>query len=239
MKFGINNPAWLQAAGNFKSTMPFFYLTSREDGNTLSFGRTAFSAFDGNVEYSVNSTEETGWEKLTYESVIDLNAGDTVYFRNYTGVKFDGYFANIVNATKLFDAGGDLVGLFYPDRILPKNAFQYAFTNQDNIVSAKKLILEAESLSPGCFAGMFLECDNLEEAPTLSSRILVDECYERMFESCPKLSAITCLATDISARECTSLWVSGVSSIGTFTKSADMNDWPIGYNGIPDGWTVQ
>lgn len=239
MKFGINNPAWLQAAGNSKSTMPFFYLTSREDGNTLSFRQTAFDAFNGNIEYSVNSTEETGWEELTYESVIELNAGDTVYFRNYTGIKFEGYFANIVNATKLFDAGGDLVGLFYPDRILPRNAFQYAFTNQDNIVSAKKLILEAESLSIACFEGMFSECDNLEEAPILPARILVEQCYEGMFKLCPKLSAITCLATDISAGKCTSEWVIGVSSNGTFKKANGMNDWTVGENGIPEGWTVQ
>ena len=46
------------------------------------------------------------------------------------------------------------------------------------------------------------------------------------------------LATNISARNCLNNWVSGVSSTGTFVKSANV-EIPTGTSGIPEGWTVQ
>ena len=60
-----------------------------------------------------------------------------------------------------------------------------------------------------------------------------------MFYGCSSLTSITCLATEISADECVSDWLSGVADTGTFTKAADMEDWPDGDSGIPTGWTVE
>ena len=40
------------------------------------------------------------------------------------------------------------------------------------------------------------------------------------------------------ATACTSNWVDGVASTGTFVKASDMNNWPTGASGIPKGWTV-
>ena len=68
---------------------------------------------------------------------------------------------------------------------------------------------------------------------------LTESCYEEMFRNCTSLNYIKCLATDISAPSCTSSWVSGVASTGTFVKAASMNDWTEGNNGIPSGWTVE
>jgi hypothetical protein len=47
------------------------------------------------------------------------------------------------------------------------------------------------------------------------------------------------LATDISAASCLSFWVIGVSSTGTFTKASSMTSLPTGWDGIPEGWTVE
>ena len=61
-----------------------------------------------------------------------------------------------------------------------------------------------------------------------------------MFASCANLSSVTCLATDISALDCVTGWLSGVSAFGTFTKSEQMHNWPVGTeNGIPSGWEVK
>jgi hypothetical protein len=60
-----------------------------------------------------------------------------------------------------------------------------------------------------------------------------------MFKGCTNLSHITCLATDISATNCTTNWVSEVSSTGTFEKASDMNNWTTGASGIPSGWTIE
>ena len=59
-----------------------------------------------------------------------------------------------------------------------------------------------------------------------------------MFSNCTSLTTITCMATDISANDCVDVWLYKVSESGTFTKSADMNNWPTGDSGIPTGWTV-
>ena len=90
---------------------------------------------------------------------------------------------------------------------------------------------------------MFQSCNSLPQAPELLAPTLVDYCYAEMFNSCSKLNYIKCLATNINASGCTSLWISGVSSNGTFVKSSSINTWHIcntsAYDGIPCNWTVQ
>jgi len=60
-----------------------------------------------------------------------------------------------------------------------------------------------------------------------------------MFFGCSKLSSVTCLATNISAAYCTTNWLYGVASAGTFTKAASMTSWPTNSaSGIPSNWAV-
>jgi hypothetical protein len=59
-----------------------------------------------------------------------------------------------------------------------------------------------------------------------------------MFKGCSSLNYIKCLATNRSATNCTSNWLSGVSSTATFIKHPGMSDWTTGKSGIPSGWTV-
>ena len=59
-----------------------------------------------------------------------------------------------------------------------------------------------------------------------------------MFQGCSKLQNITCLATNISASGCTSMWLAGVASTGTFIKASGFDGWSTGTSGIPSGWTV-
>ena len=60
-----------------------------------------------------------------------------------------------------------------------------------------------------------------------------------MFNGCSNLKYITCLASQgFESEGCTSNWVSGVASLGTFTKASSVS-WPSGPNGIPSGWSVQ
>ena len=125
------------------------------------------------------------------------------------------------------------------------------------LVSAENLILPATALTPECYNYMFSQCTLLEKAPALPATILDDRCtslttapelpattlasgcYGGMFGNCSSLNYIKCLATDISAEDCTFMWVSGISSSGTFVKDANMNDWTTGGNGIPTNWTVE
>ena len=86
---------------------------------------------------------------------------------------------------------------------------------------------------------MFYGCTSLVTAPTLPATTLATYCYRYMFYSCSSLNYIKCLATDISATNCTSSWLKGVASSGTFVKAASMTSWTTGISGIPSGWTVQ
>ena len=98
--------------------------------------------------------------------------------------------------------------------------------------------LPATTLVGSCYERMFFECQNLVSAPNLPASTLVDSCYKEMFDSCSSLNYVKCLAEDISATNCTARWIGGASQNGTFVKSAQMASWPIGYGGIPSGWTV-
>ncbi|MBR5035351.1 MAG: BACON domain-containing protein [Bacteroidales bacterium] len=98
--------------------------------------------------------------------------------------------------------------------------------------------LPATALASNCYKEMFHGCINLTEAPELPAPILTSSCYQYMFLGCKKLSFVKCLAENISAARCVDLWLSDVSTGGTFVKAAGMNDWPSGENGIPESWTV-
>ena len=99
--------------------------------------------------------------------------------------------------------------------------------------------LPATTMAEGCYYYMFWNCTSLTTAPELPATTLVESCYSYMFQDCTSLNYIKCLATNMLSDYCTSGWVSGVASTGTFVKDASMTDWTAGSDGIPNGWTVQ
>ena len=99
--------------------------------------------------------------------------------------------------------------------------------------------LPATTLTDFCYRNMFQGCKSLTTAPVLPATTLTDYCYSGMFQGCKSLNYIKCLATDISASNCTSNWVNGVASTGTFVKNPNMTSWGAGTSGIPNGWTVE
>ena len=99
--------------------------------------------------------------------------------------------------------------------------------------------LPATDLKFMCYGSMFRNCSSLTVAPELPATTLAMHCYSGMFCDCTKLNYIKCLATDISATYCTSYWVKGVSSTGTFVKAAGIESWPTGGDGIPTNWTIE
>ena len=98
--------------------------------------------------------------------------------------------------------------------------------------------LPATTLTNSCYNSMFVDCKSLTQAPELPATTLVDRCYQNMFQGCSNLNYIKCLATDISATDCTTNWVNGVSTTGTFIKDVSLS-WTVGDNGIPEGWEVK
>ena len=124
-----------------------------------------------------------------------------------------------------------------PAKTLASNCYAYMFEGCTRLTTAP--VLPATTLAKWCYASMFGGCTNLKNAPELPAKTLANYCYRYMFSDCTNLNYIKCLATDISATSCTSNWVSGVASTGTFVKDASMSSWTTGTSGIPSGWTVQ
>ena len=124
-----------------------------------------------------------------------------------------------------------------PATTLTSYCYQCMFSGCTSLTTAPEL--PATTLTESCYQYMFWDCTSLTTAPELPATTLKSWCYSGMFYGCTHLNNITCLATNISASNCTSIWVSGVASSGTFTKAASMSRWTTGNNGIPAGWTVE
>ena len=124
-------------------------------------------------------------------------------------------------------------------RVIPSTCYANMFNNCSKLTEVRNIHLSADEIGREACLQMFYNCERLEESPVLEIATLSDGCYKNMFKGCSNLNYIECYATDISAPNCTYDWVSGVSRIGTFFKSANMSDWTTGVSGIPEGWTVE
>ena len=124
-----------------------------------------------------------------------------------------------------------------PATTLADKCYQLMFNGCTSLTKAPEL--PATTLADYCYENMFYGCTSLTTAPKLPATKLANFCYEYMFKNCTSLNNVTCLATDISAGFCTDNWLSGVSSVGTFTKAAGFDGWESGTSGIPSGWTIQ
>ena len=193
------------------------------------------------IEYKINNGEWTSITSTIEGVVINVVAGDKIQFRGnnatYNKNMFDG-------STAGFSVEGNIMSLinktdFSALTILESaNTFNDLFINCTGLTSAENLILPATTLAESCYENMFQNCTNLTTAPALPATTLVNYCYSSMFQGCTSLKYIKCLATDISATNCTSYWVEGVASSGTFVENPNMTGWTTGINGIPRGWTV-
>ena len=62
-----------------------------------------------------------------------------------------------------------------------------------------------------------------------------------MFRECSNLNYVYCKGVPNSSVVCTSGWLSGVSSTGTFVVKdySTIDKWSRGYSGIPQNWTIR
>lgn len=194
----------------------------------------------------------TGWQSCqpsgkingsdsTSKFDVQGNIMSLIYGDNFVG-------KTVLNArtefTGLFLGSGvrNAENLILPATTLSYACYSYMFGNCPNLIKAPK-ILPATILASACYANMFQGCWSLEKAPELPALTLVADCYFGMFGYCFALNYIKCLATDISAMNCTSGWMTSVNDYDVpnriFVKNTDMNNWTIGDDGIPSGWTIQ
>ena len=207
----------------------------------------------------IGKTNLTGKDYTFYELFLDctrLISAENLVLPATTLAEnsYEGMFRNCSSltiapqlpATKL--SRGCYEGMFYncnslttipqlPATSLGISSYCYMFGECTSLTTAPKL--PATILKDECYRYMFSGCTSLTIAPQLPATTLTSKCYEYMFNNCTNLKEITCLATSISASDCTSNWLRNVASIGTFTKSSNMNSWTRGADGIPNSWTIK
>ena len=208
--------------------------TAQELGGALSVGDKVLVK-GTNTAYGTSSYYNTfsGTAKVNvYGNIMSLISEDSfannkTLTANYTFNKLFYKYTNILSAENLV----------LPAKTLTSNCYAGMFYGCTSLTSAP--VLPATTLATECYSNMFYNCTKLTTAPELPAKTLANYCYRYMFSDCTNLNYIKCLATDISATSCTSNWVSGVASTGTFVKDASMSSWTTGTSGIPSGWTVQ
>lgn len=225
------------------------YLTieSTSDNNTIIW-KTSYTGLVKTISASTDNgstwTEYTSTNEGT--TIATLNTGDKVLVKGTNET-----YANSTSNYNRFLSNNSFITYGNIMSIISGDSFENAdtltgtytfiglFKEATGLTSAENLILPATTLATYCYQYMFNGCTSLTTAPELPATTLVNSCYRQMFQGCRSLNYIKCLAIDISANRCTYNWVTGVSSTGTFVKSASMNSWTTGAGGIPSNWTVQ
>ena len=122
-----------------------------------------------------------------------------------------------------------------PATTLAQTCYQFMFLGCTSLTSTP--ILPATTLANDCYRYMFSDCTSLVNAPSLPATTLKNYCYEGMFSNCTSLNSITVYADDISATNCTTDWLYGVASSGTFHNLGSATYTTDSTSGIPSGWT--
>ena len=127
-----------------------------------------------------------------------------------------------------------------PARTLASSCYSGMFSGCSSLTKAPAL--PATALQQYCYSSMFSGCTSLAKAPVLPAINLAQYCYSNMFNGCTELNYIKAMfKTNITASTSyTNNWVKlAGSSTGTFVKNSEAT-WNLsGWNGVPDGWTIE
>ena len=163
----------------------------------------------------VKSFDGENWEDYAVGEVIDLpSIGDFVYLA--AGEGGNETFASTPTTYNRFVIGGLVAA-------------------SGDITSLRSFDLEQTTLATQCYGSMFYGCTGLTSAPELPATTLATYCYRSMFQGCTGLALMKVHFTAWGTQ--TNLWVTNVSSTGTFYKPSALPK-KFGVSNIPTGWTV-
>lgn len=147
-----------------------------------------------------------------------------------TDMKFNCY-GNMFNGCKALTKAPEL-----PATNLAQSCYSRMFGNS-GLTEAPEL--PAMELAVMCYQYMFQGCTELVKAPVLPATELEYWCYQYMFNNCSKLNYIKADFLKLPYTGYTDSWVYGVAAKGTFVKNPKAV-WDVrGFDGIPEGWTVE
>ena len=244
--YAANNacePLWFKAtaSGTFKysgSTIQYS-LNGGQSWTTLASNTNTPTVAAGKVIMWRNKGTKTAVAR--FSSTANFTAGGNIMslmsdnFYNLKSIQYASAFTQtFYGCTRLTS----IKDLKLPATSLSQYCYSGMFVGCTNLTEVPTDLLPATTLANNCYQGMFQACSSLTTAPTLSAATLAQYCYYGMFQSCTRLNTVRCYATNISATNCTTGWLNGVASSGTFYKKSTMNSWPRTTDGIPAAWTV-
>ena len=170
------------------------------------------------IQYMFN--DDGVWNSITSTTegaTISVNSGDTVYFKgdntSYDGVRlFSTAKHNVEGNILSLYRSTNFVGL---SRITGTYNFAQLFSNDYGLINATELALPSDSLTEGCYAGMFANCTSLITVPVLPARTLANKCYDSMFAYCVNLTTVSkrLLPSFRSSEECYAGMFAGCHSL--------------------------
>ena len=196
------------------------------------------------AELFQNNKTITSAENLTLQPSTDGSLSTFAYYLMFSGCSALITPPSEISATKQGHASCskmflDCIQLKTPpalkSTILGNYCFTSIFKNCTSLISAPEL--PVLTLASNCYQSAFEGCTSLVNPPELPATTLADSCYRSTFQGCSKLNHLTVYANDISATNCTSNWLSGVASTGTFNNYGSATYTTNSPSGIPTGWT--
>ena len=223
IQYSKNNGAWTDITaslnGNVISVAAGDELRFR--GDNMAYATAQYrNTFGGTARFNISGWLTSLLNKEDYRSVWTLQAPYT--------------FAYLFEGSEAVDASGAYLVL----KNLTPYCFTHMFDSCPGLVKGPRMEWGTEDvrLDEGSMEGMFQDCDNLTTSPILQAKTLVQGCYRDMFNGCSSLAFINCEATNPGADvTATSNWVYGVAQQGRFVRDTSVT-WPIGVDGIPQGW---
>ena len=167
----------------------YFTITS------VGYVNIKFHISSANTQYYYSRDSGETWVTGNSSTTIPVSSDKIMFKGNLTSVftKGVGYFT----ATDSVEVEGNVMSLLYGDNFNGQKSlagkgdvFDGLFSFNTNVLSARNLVLPADTLDEFCYNNMFMGCTSLWEAPTtLPATTLATNCYDGMFSGCTSLSS--------------------------------------------------
>ena len=243
------------------------YLTFKSmDGGDIScyFTRDGYNGQAGDLYWSPDNGTTWNQYGFSFQEEIGGSGCQTVILKgdltNCDGGNMNSYgigsfsFNSIGFNTDKVIIEGNIMSLLYGDNFVGEDdlsgyqgfvlAHLFHANGQNNniIIDAKNLILPAMTLTDGCYAYMFNNCEKLMTAPELPAIYEVTDCYDHMFAYCYNLRHIKMLL-ETSNYNPTNYWLEGLDNVfnnGYLVGIMELNQnngyIQTGTSGIPQYW---
>lgn len=208
------------------------YLTfSSPNSFTLAVG-DATKHWDGTLEYSTNTSTWSTWDGTTTLSSTTSGSKDVLYLRGtgntqigYYDEKKDDYIPWVINGADV-RCGGNIETLLdyatveagqHP--VMAEECFAGLFMGCTSLTQAPAL--PAMTLTNNCYCYMFQDCTSLTQAPALPATTLALGCYDEMFYGCTSLTQAPALPAMTLTDICYFHMFDGCTSLKLSTTQTD------------------